>query len=145
MEIHKFKKIILFCLVLHKSCYYKRNMAKNRAEVIIFNGKEWLNEKHIERQLKHSNLPLITRQYSSELRKQRQELQACGKYQPFRRFLRKDFVIQIITDCRKTPAVNCKTKLGFNQQDPIMTQGQSNCQRSRQYFQLEKYFYSIMF
>ena len=119
-------------------------MAKNRVEVIIFNGKEWLNEKHIERQLKHSNLPLITRQYSSELRKQRQDLQACSKYQPFRRFLRKDFAIQIITDCRKTPAVNFKAKLGFNQQDPIMTQGQSNCQRSRQYFQPEKYFYTII-
>ena len=28
-------------------------------------------------------------------------------------------------DCRITPAVNCKTKLGFNQHDPIMTQEQS--------------------
>ena len=28
-------------------------------------------------------------------------------------------------DCRITPAVNFKTKLGFNQHDPIMTQEQS--------------------
>ena len=28
-------------------------------------------------------------------------------------------------DCRTTPAVNFKTKLGFNQHDPIMTQEQS--------------------
>ena len=28
-------------------------------------------------------------------------------------------------DCRTTPALNFKTKLGFNQQDPIMTQEQS--------------------
>ena len=28
-------------------------------------------------------------------------------------------------DCRTTPAVNFKTKLGFNQHDPIMTQKQS--------------------
>ena len=28
-------------------------------------------------------------------------------------------------DCRTTPAVNFKTKLGFNQHDPIITQEQS--------------------
>ena len=28
-------------------------------------------------------------------------------------------------DCRTTPAVDFKTKLGFNQHDPIMTQEQS--------------------
>ena len=28
-------------------------------------------------------------------------------------------------DCRTTPAVNFKTRLGFNQQDPIMTMEQS--------------------
>ena len=33
--------------------------------------------------------------------------------------------MQIITDCRTAPAVNCKTRLGFNQHDPIMTQEQS--------------------
>ena len=33
--------------------------------------------------------------------------------------------MQIIMDCRTTPAVNFKTKLGFNQHDPIMTQNQS--------------------
>ena len=39
---------------------------KNCAEVIIFNEKEWLNEKHIEVQLQHSNLSHITDQYSSK-------------------------------------------------------------------------------
>ena len=28
-------------------------------------------------------------------------------------------------DCRTTPTVNCRTKLGFRQHDPIMTQEQS--------------------
>ena len=28
-------------------------------------------------------------------------------------------------DCRTTPSVDFKTRLGFNQQDPIMTQEQS--------------------
>ena len=52
--------------------YCKRNMAKNGIEVITFNEKNWLNEKHIEVQLQHSNLQHITNQYyqySSELKK----------------------------------------------------------------------------
>ena len=94
-------------------------------EVIIFSGKKWLNERNIKDQLKHSNLAAITLQYSSELRKQRQELQDRGKNQPCRRFLEKEFAMQIIMDCRTAPAVYFKTKLGFNQLDPIMTQEQS--------------------
>ena len=100
-------------------------MGKNGVEGIIFNGKKWLNEKQIETQLDHANLPAITLQYSSELRKQRQELQSCGKNQCCRRFLKENFAIQIIMDCRTTSAVNFKTKLGFNQHDPTMTQEQS--------------------
>ena len=33
--------------------------------------------------------------------------------------------MQIIIDCRTIPAVNFKTKLGFNQHDPTMTQEKS--------------------
>ena len=100
-------------------------MGGNGVEVIIFNGKKWLNETNTKDQLKHSNLAAVTVQYSSELRKQRQELQDCGNYQLCRRFLEEDFAMQIIMNCRTTPAVNFKTKLGFNQHDPIMTQEQS--------------------
>ena len=89
----------------------KETWHKNGVEVIIFNEKKWLNEKHIEVQLQHSNLPHITNQYSLELKKQRQELQNCGKYQPCRKFLREDFAIQVILDCRTTPAVNFKTRI----------------------------------
>ena len=97
---------------------------QNGVEVIVSNGKKCLNGKHIQEQLKLSNLPAGTLQYSSELRKQRQELQNCGKYQPCRRFLEEAFAKQIIMDCRTTPAVNFKAKLGFSQHDPIMTQEQ---------------------
>ena len=100
-------------------------MGKNRVEVIIFNGKKWLNEKHIEDQLKHSNLPVVTLQYSSELRKQKKELQNYGRYQPCRRFLEEDFANQIIKDCRTTSEESFKSRLGFSQHDPIMTQEQS--------------------
>ena len=87
-----------------------------------FNGKKWLNE---ETQLGHANLSAITLQYSSELRKQRQELQNCDKNQPRRRCLNENFAKQIIMGCRTTSAINFKTRLGFNQHDPMMTQEQS--------------------
>ena len=99
-------------------------MGKNGVEVIACNGK-WLNKINIKDPLKHSNLAAVPLQYSSELRKQRQKLQDCGKYQPCRRLLEEDFAMQIIVDCRTTPAVTFKTKLAFNQHDPIMTQEQS--------------------
>ena len=47
----------------------KEAWKKNGAEVIRFNGKKWLNKKHIEEQLEHSNLAAVTLQYSSDLRK----------------------------------------------------------------------------
>ena len=96
-------------------------MGKNGVEVIVFNRKKWLNEKNIKDQLKHSNLATVTLQYSSEIRIQRQELQDCGNHQPCRIFLEEDFAMQIIIDCRATPAVNFKWCI----HDPIMTQEQS--------------------
>ena len=103
-----------------------------------FNGKKWLNEPNVKDQLKHSNLAAVTLQYYSELRKQRQELQDCGNHQPCRRFLEEDFAMQIIMNCRTTPAVNLKTKLRFNQHDPIMTQEQSILSKIVTLFAAEK-------
>ena len=97
---------------------------KNGVEVIVFNEIKWLNEKHIEKQLAHSNLREITSKYPKYLRKQRYELQKCDK-QPCRKFLREDFAVQIIIECRTTPSVEFKTRLGFKQRNPIMTQEQS--------------------
>ena len=64
----------------------KETWGKNGVEVIIFNGKKWLNEKHIEKHLGHSALRNITNQHPPELKKQRQELQYCSK-QPCRKFI----------------------------------------------------------
>ena len=86
--------------------------------------KNWLNRTNLKDQLKHPNLAAVTLQYSSELGKQIQELQDCGKNQCCRRFLGENFAIQIIMDCTTTPAVNFKSKFGFNQHDPIRTQEQ---------------------
>ena len=116
----------------------KETWRKNGVKVICFNEKKWLNEKHIEAQLQHSNLPHIANQYCSELKKQRQELQNCGKYQPCRKSLREDFAVQIILDCRTTLAVGFKNRLGFNQHDPIMTQEQSVLIKIRAIFSTEE-------
>ena len=86
-------------------------MVRNGVEVIVFNGKKWLNEKHVEKQLGHANLPAATNYYSPELEKQRQEIHDCDNYQPCRTFLEEDFAIQIIMDCRTTPAVRFRAKL----------------------------------
>ena len=72
----------------------------NGVEVIIFNGKKWLNERHIEKQMDHSALRNITNQYPPEFKNQRQELQDCSK-QPCRKFIKEEFAVQIIMDCRK--------------------------------------------
>ena len=102
----------------------KETWQRNGVELIVFNGKKWLNEINIKDQLKHSNLTAVTLQYYSELRKQRQELHNCGKNQPCRRFLEEEFAKQIIMNCRTTPVVYFKTRLGFSQHDP-MTEEQS--------------------
>ena len=85
---------------------------------------KWLNGTNIEEQLGYSRLRNITLQYPKNLRKQRQELQECIK-QLWRRFLREDLAVQVIMDCRTTPTINFKERLGFRRQDPIMTQEQS--------------------
>ena len=65
-----------------------------------------MNKTNIKDQLKHSNLEAVTLQYPVKYKKQRQELQNCGKYQPCRIFLKETLAMQIIMDCRTTPAVN---------------------------------------
>ena len=112
-------------------------MAKNGVEVVIFEDKRWLNEKHIEIELGHSNLARITLKYPKYLRKERKEFQNCGPYQPCRRFLRKDFGIIIIMDSRTTRAVDFKMRLGFKQYNPIMTQEQSVLTKLDTFFKKE--------
>ena len=69
----------------------RKTWERNSVEVIVSNSKKWLNEKHTEEQLKHSNLEAVTLKYSPELRKQRQELENCGNHQTCRRFLEEEF------------------------------------------------------
>ena len=72
-----------------------------------------------------STLRNVVKQYSSELRKQRQDLIKNWIKQPCRRFLRKDFALQVIMECRTVSSIEFRQRLGFKNQDPIMTQEQS--------------------
>ena len=61
------KNIFLFCM--YKMVEISKKLwQKNGVEIIIFNGKKWLNEKHVEEQLDHANLPAVTNQYFPELK-----------------------------------------------------------------------------
>ena len=53
-------------------------------------GKLWLNEKHIEENLGHKNLPVITSKYDPVYKKHRYKLVDKPKKQPNRRFLPRD-------------------------------------------------------
>ena len=117
----------------------------NGAEVIpVDNIKKWLNEKHIETELGHSNLAAITLKYPKDLRKKRQELRDFDD-RPYRKFLRKDFGIQVIMDYRTVQAVKFRTKLDFKQYDVIMTQEQSILTKLDRYFDTEDKIFNTMF
>ena len=78
--MHRLRKyIFLFCV--YKIVEITKDIwEENGVEVIVFNGKQWLNETNIKDQLKHSNLAALTLQYPLKYRKQKQELQNSGNY-----------------------------------------------------------------
>ena len=76
----------------------------NGIEVIIVNNIKWLNEKHLENNLGHSNLSTLTLKYVDCFKKQRCEL-IDTKYQPCRRFIREDLAIQLIMDTRTIQSI----------------------------------------
>ena len=47
----------------------KETWERNGVEIIVFNGKNWLNETNVKDQLKHSNLAAVTLQYPQKYRK----------------------------------------------------------------------------
>ena len=67
----------------------KKTYENNGIEVIV-DGTDmlWLNEKHIEEDLGHKNLPATTNKYDPVYKKHRYELVNIPKMQPNRRFLR---------------------------------------------------------
>ena len=89
----------------------KETLEGNYIEVIIDDVNTlWLNEKHINEQLGHKNLPAITNKF----KKHRYELVDEPIKQPNRRFLRIDLALKIRMDCRTDESCTLKRNLGFN-------------------------------
>ena len=104
----------------------KETLENNDIEVIVdgFNTL-WLNEKYVEEQLGHKNLPEITNKYNKIYKKHRYELVDEPIKQPNRRFLRIDLALKIIMDCRTDESCSLKRNLGFNLHDVINTKEQT--------------------
>ena len=49
----------------------KETWERNGVEVIVFNGKKWLNETNMKDQLRHSKLAVVTLQYPLKYRKKK--------------------------------------------------------------------------
>ena len=91
----------------------KETLKNNDNEVIIDGVNTlWLNEKHIEEQLAHINLPAITNKYDKIYKKHRYELVDEPIKQPNRRFLRIDLALKIIMDCRAEESCSLKRNFG---------------------------------
>ena len=116
----------------------RKTWGESGVEITVFKGNKWLHGKHIETQLGNANLPAVTNKYPSKYKKQPQELQNCGNYQACRRILKEEFPKHIIMDRNTTPAVLFRAKLGFKQNDPIMTQEQSVLSKIMTIFSAEK-------
>ena len=104
----------------------KETYENNNLEAIVDGiGKLWLNEKHIEEELGHKNLPVITNKYDQVYKKHRYELVNKPKKQPNRRFLRSDLALKVIMNCRTDESCNLKKNLGFRLHDVVNTKEQT--------------------
>ena len=108
-------------------------------EAIKYNGEKWVNGNYLEKVISYKNLTgNRTQQYSDELKKKRCEIQDCEDFQPCRKFIAEKLTIHLIIDIKTVKAGELKTRLGFNQLDPIMTKQQSIGLRIRKTFPNEK-------
>ena len=108
-------------------------------EVIKYNGKKWINGKNLETALGCKNLVgNKTQYYSEEFKKRRYETQDCEDFQSCRKFIAEELAVHFIIDTKTVKAAELKTKLGFNQIDPIMSKQESIGLRLKKLFQVEK-------
>ena len=89
----------------------KETFENNDIEVIVDSVNAlWLNEKHIEEQLEHKNLQVITNKYDKIYKKSRYELVDKPIKQPNRKFLCVDVALKIVMDCRTDKSCSLKKK-----------------------------------
>ena len=67
----------------------------------------------------------ITTKYDTNHRKHRYELIKEPKKQVNSIFMDEKLAIKVVTDCKTTSALKCRTRLGFKQYDVILTKEQS--------------------
>ena len=116
----------------------KETLESNDIEVIIdVVNTLWLNEKHIEEQSGHKNLPEITSKYDKIYKKHRYELVDEPIKQSNRRSLRIDLALKIIMDCRTDESWSLKINLGFNLHDVINTKEQTVLRSTKDAFEGE--------
>ena len=103
----------------------KERYENNGIEVITDKfGKLWLNERHVQEQLGHKNLPALTKKYDGKYKKCRYELNEPTT-QPHRRFIHNDLALKIIMDCRTDESCNFERNQGFTLHDVINTKEQT--------------------
>ena len=103
----------------------KETWGNNGIEVIVDSVNTlWLNEKHIEEQLGHKNVPVITNKYDKIYKKRRCDLVNKPIKQLDRRFLHTDLALKIIMDCRADKSRSLKKK-GVKLYDVINTKEQT--------------------
>ena len=88
-------------------------------------GELWLNERHVQQQLGHKNLRVVTNKYDKEYKKCRFELIDDSIKQSCRKVIHNDLALKIIMDCRTDESCNFKRNLGFTLNDLINTKEQT--------------------
>ena len=119
---------VCVCVCMYKMLTYSIKTWKYLAgvQVIKYNDKKWINEKNLERALGFKNLAgNKTRYYSSKIRKRRDKIQDCEDFQPCRKFTTEELAVNLIIDIKTVKATELKTRLGFNQADPVMSKQES--------------------
>ena len=103
----------------------RKTYEANGIEVITDEfGKLWSNERHVEKQLGHKNLPALTNQYPKEYIKHRSELNKSTK-QPNIKFIHIDLALKVIMGSRTDESCNLKKKLGFTLYAVVNTKEQT--------------------
>ena len=101
-------------------------MIGNGLEVIMYNGKKWINQTQLGKNLGLENIAGKTQYYSSKYKRQRHEIQDWDDYQLCRILLDKELAVTIMLDTHRiAKAVEFRAKFGIKQYDPIMRKQQS--------------------
>ena len=113
---------------MYKMLTYSIKTWKNTVgvKVIKYNDKKWINEKNLKTALGCKNLVgNKTQYYSEEFEKRRYEIQDCEDFHPCRKFIAEELAVHLIIGTKTVKATDLKTKLGFNEIDPIMSKQES--------------------